>query len=270
MAVLKVRDEDGAWVVAPSLKFKGGNGVWQNAPSLKYKDKDGNWQKVSFGGTNPTISTLNVGSSVYLNENGSPVEYLIVHKGVPDSTLYDSTCNGVWLLRKDCEAKSSYHYSSNSYSMSTIHSSLNNNFIQSFDANIRNIIQNVTLPYFKYVSSTVSGIEYVSTKAFLLSMYELGFTKSNNSTLPVDGAKLDYFETGTGTDANAKRIAYWDGSTTAWWTRSARNNDSEYVFMTSTSGSLQMNYCYNQGGIRPAVILPYTAKIDPNTNTIIG
>lgn len=46
------------------------------------------------------ISTLNVGDSVFCKEDGVDAEYLLVHKGNPDTSIYDSSCNGAWLLRK--------------------------------------------------------------------------------------------------------------------------------------------------------------------------
>ena len=49
---------------------------------------------------NKAISTLAVGSSVYLNVGGVRKEFLVVHQGKP-SSLYDSSCNGTWLLMKD-------------------------------------------------------------------------------------------------------------------------------------------------------------------------
>lgn len=47
-------------------------------------------------------SDLAVGDIVKLTENGTPVEYIVVNQGIPEnSSLYDSSCNGTWLLRKD-------------------------------------------------------------------------------------------------------------------------------------------------------------------------
>ena len=51
-------------------------------------------------------SDLAVGSSVYLMENGVATEYLVVNQGIPSgSSLYDSSCDGTWLLRKDIYEK---------------------------------------------------------------------------------------------------------------------------------------------------------------------
>ena len=42
-----------------------------------------------------------VGSTVKLMEGGTAVEYLVVNQGIPsNSSLYDASCDGTWLLRK--------------------------------------------------------------------------------------------------------------------------------------------------------------------------
>lgn len=45
------------------------------------------------------LENVAVGSTVYLNENGTPRPYLVVHQGLP-SGIYDHSCNGTWLLKK--------------------------------------------------------------------------------------------------------------------------------------------------------------------------
>lgn len=46
-------------------------------------------------------SDLAVGDIVKLTESGTPVEYIVVNQGIPENSgLYDSSCNGTWLLRK--------------------------------------------------------------------------------------------------------------------------------------------------------------------------
>ena len=79
-------------------------------------------------------SDLAVGSSVYLMEDGVAVEYLVVNQGKPSgSSLYDDSCDGTWLLRKNL--KQNYQWNSsrvNDYQNSTIHSWLNSDFFNQF------------------------------------------------------------------------------------------------------------------------------------------
>ena len=161
------------------------------------------------------ISSLAIGTTVRLNINNSPKEFIIVHQGKP-SSIYDESCNGTWLLMKDCYENRKWNSSNvNDYANSTIHSYLNSTFLAMFDSNIQKAIKQVKIPYRKNGGSggtNQSGANGLSCKIFLLSGYEVGWTSSDNRYFPQDGAKLSYFESGTGTSANNKRIAKLNGS----------------------------------------------------------
>ena len=117
---------------------------------------------------------------------------------------------------KDCYENRKWHSSNvNDYANSTIHSYLNSTFLAMFDSNIQKAIKQVKIPYRKNGGSggaDQSGANGLSCKIFLLSGYEVGWTSNDNRYFPQDGAKLSYFESGTGTSANNKRIANLNGS----------------------------------------------------------
>lgn len=48
------------------------------------------------------LGTKAVGSKVQLKLGGVKKNFIIVHKGKP-SSLYDDSCNGVWLLQEDIQ-----------------------------------------------------------------------------------------------------------------------------------------------------------------------
>ena len=172
---------------------------------------------------NVLLSTKAVGSTVKLKVNGTAKEFIVVHQGKP-SSLYDNSCDGTWLLMKDIYENRQWHNSNvNNLENSTIHSYLNGTFLNLFESNIRDAIKQVKLPYRKNGGSggsDQSGANGLLCKIFLLSGYEIGFTTSDNPYFPVDGAKLSYFEAGTGSSALNKRIAYLNGSAALWWLRS--------------------------------------------------
>ena len=170
---------------------------------------------------NVKLGTKAVGSVLKLNLNGSPKNFIVVHQGKP-SSLYDDSCDGTWLLMQDIYSTRQWDGSNNDYKNSDIHSWLNGTFLNLFDANIRDAIKTVKIPYVNGTggSAVASGANGLSCKIFLLSGYELGWTTGDNPYFPVDGAKLDYFTAGTGSAANQKRIAKYNGSATYWWTRS--------------------------------------------------
>lgn len=211
---------------------------------------------ISFG---TTIGDLGVGESVFLNVDGVSTEFIIVHQGLP-SSLYDSSCNGTWLLMKDIYEKRVWDSSNNDYANSDIHVYLNGSFLGLLDADIQSAIQQVKIPYRNGTGSggtTAAGSSGLSTKIFLLSGYEMGWTTSTNPYFPVDGAKLDYFTSGTTTAANYLRIARYSGISTNWWLRSPHTNNTNYVWYVVTSGDYSSdNNDSRSGGVRPALVLP--------------
>lgn len=219
-------------------------------------------------------STLPVGSVVKLMEGGTAVEYLVVNQGIPsNSSLYDASCDGTWLLRKDIHSNRQWNTSNvNKYETSTINTWLNGEFFSGLGIVERATIKQVKIPYcIGNGSSTInSGASGLSTKVFLLGGYEVGFTTSTSSSFPVDGAKLSYFESGTGTSANNKRIAYLDGSATPWWLRSPYTDYTNYAWYASSSGVYTGDVLTISHGIRPALIIPSTAKFDATTLILKG
>lgn len=223
-------------------------------------------------GEPPSLGTrlgdLEIGTIVYIKENGIYQDYLVVHQGLP-SSMYDSSCNGAWLLRKDIYTMRAGNSSNNDYKNSDIHSYLNGTFLNLFDNDIKNAIKQVKIPYQNgtgSVGSVASGANGLSCKIFLLSGYELGWTTSNNSDFPRDGAKLSYFTAGTSSAANNKRIANYNGSATYWWTRSPDTGSRADVWGVGFDGSYGDWRYDNTFGVRPALVMPSDLLVDDNNN----
>lgn len=223
---------------------------------------------------NVLLSTKAVGSTVKLKVNGTAKEFIVVHQGKP-SSLYDNSCDGTWLLMKDIYENRVWQSGNiNKYESSDIHTYLNNTFLNLFESNIRDAIKQVKIPYRKNGGSggtDQSGANGLSAKIFLLSGYEVGWTTSDYSYFPVDGAKLSYFESGTGTSANNKRIANLNGSAAFWWLRSPYTYNTYYVWLVYSSGGCNLNGASFSYGIRPALVLPSTLLVSDDgtvsTNT---
>lgn len=216
---------------------------------------------------NAKLGTKAVGSIVKLKVNGTAKEFIIVHQGKP-SSLYDDSCNGTWLLMKDIYENRPWS-NVNNLENSSIHSYLNGTFLGLFDSDIQKAIKQVKIPYRKNGGSggtDQSGANGLSTKIFLLSGYEVGFTTSDNQYFPQDGAKLSYFESGTGTSANNKRIAYLNGSATSWWLRSPIVNETGSVLGVFSNGGYYYGSVSSFYGIRPALILPPDMEVDSSGN----
>lgn len=214
------------------------------------------------------LSDYAVGESVFLNVNGTLTEFLVVNQGIPsNSSLYDSSCNDTWLLMKNVYEQRVWDSSSNDYENSDIHAYLNGSFLRLLDSNVQSAIKQVKIPYHKGEGSNgsiASGAKGLSTKVFLLSGYEVGWTTSVTSYLPIDGACISYF-TGLATK-DPKRIGYYNGTVTQWWLRSPFTDGVGAVRVVDTNGEYDRLTCSNDfsRGVRPALIFPSSALFDKN------
>lgn len=217
-------------------------------------------------------SSLAVGTTVKLMEGGTAVEYLVVNQGIPsNSSLYDASCDGTWLLRKDIHSERQWNTSdANIYETSTINTWLNGDFFNSLGTTEQAVVKQVKIPYRRGGSggSDQSGANGLSCKVFLLGGYEVGWTTSNNQYFPHDGAKLDYFTASS--DGDSKRIAKLNGSATGWLLRSPYTGDTGIVCFVGGNGSYYFGNASISRGIRPAVILPSNALFDETTMLLKG
>ena len=198
-----------------------------------------------------------VGSTMTLNVDGKPYEFIVVQQGKP-SSMYDDSCSGTWLLMKDIYEMRMWNSPDvNKYESSTIHSYLNGTLLNLFDSNIQSQIKQVKIPYHSgggKGGTNQSGANGLPCKVFLVSAYEIGV---NNSFYASDeGSKLDYFESGTGSSANNKRIAKFNGSGNFWWTRSMRTSNTSDVMYIGNNGTLSPASASASFGVRPCIIMP--------------
>lgn len=212
---------------------------------------------------NVKLSTKAVGSIVKIKVNGAAKDFIIVHQGLP-SSAYDASCNGVWVVMKDIYTTMKWDGSNNDYLNSDMTAYLNGTFISLIDADIRNAIKQVKIPYTNYSNNNVmSGSNGLSCKVFLLSGTEVGF--SGVSYMNTEGAKLSYF------DSASKRVAYNGSSAAEWWLRSPHTSISIDVWTVKSDGSSGYWNCYGTCGVRPAFVLPSTLVVSDDgtvsTNT---
>lgn len=220
------------------------------------------------------IGSKAVGSIVKLKENGTLVNYLIVHQGKP-SSIYDASCDGTWLLRQDIAEDRVWEADNvNKLESSDIHAYLNGTWLNRYDANIKSAIKQVKIPYRQNGGSggtDRTGTSGLSCKVFLLSGREVGFTNSESSYFPNDGAKLSYFESGNGSSAQQKRVAKLNGSATYWWLRSPGTGSTDGVWSVNSDGGYGYWGANNSSGVRPALILPSSLLVSDDgsvtTNT---
>lgn len=223
---------------------------------------DGTAYEIGFG---TPIGDLVVGSSVYLKRGGASLEFLVVHQGLP-SSMYDSSCDGTWLLMKDILSLKAWDRTDNNYAVSDIKASLDSEYIY---YNVNASIKQVKIPYVKGTGSggsVASGSSGLSARLFLLSATEVGY--QNTSYTISLGNCLSYFSGTSANNVEPKRQAYYNGTRTQWWLRNPMSGSSTSVFSVYPDGAYQFANCSNSFGVRPAMILPSDAKIDENFNVI--
>lgn len=258
-----------------SKKYDPVDGVYRNVTKA-YDPVDGVYRQYFSGGGN-TAGALAVGDSLWLDmKSYGLTEFLVVHQGNPDSALYDASCDGTWLLSKnvlasktwdedegDPDDERDWRPGDNYYGDSVMHNWwLDYEFRLSIDSNIQTAIKQVKIPYWNSVGpdgSLASGASGLSAKIFLLSGFEVGWTARTNSYIAKDGACLDYFKGTSETDT--KRIAYYNGTATAWWLRSPYTADDGNVIVVHKVGTWSIDYCTDSNGIRPAFILDSNTPI---------
>lgn len=203
-----------------------------------------------------TLSEQAVGSIVKLNVDGVATNFIVVHQGLP-GTMYDSSCNGTWLLMEDVYTTSRFG-ESNDYANSNVHSYLNDTFLGLLDSGVRDKIKQVKIPYYKGEGgsgSIAEGSNGLSTKIFILSRMEIGLTLTEGNL----GTFLTYFHT---TD-NAVRIAYRNGATAVWWTRSINPSSYKYIYYTTKTGTNTTTLYAQNYGVRPAFVMPPEIAVSP-------
>ena len=191
-------------------------------------------------------------------------EFIVIHKGNPNTSIYDSSCDGVWLMPKNCVASLRF----NSVRKRDITNSEAMNWLNSTFYNalaIKNFVKTVKIPYYGTGNSPslYTGANGYSTKIFLLSAVEAGFTNRYPSVFVDDGAKLAYFDQTN--DSNYKRAVTLNGNGVEWWMRTPRRDISYYqedqAVKPNTSGGYGRGWVNEYHGIRPAFIVPYDTKL---------
>lgn len=204
------------------------------------------------------LGDKNVGDIVKIKENGTAVNFIIAHKGKP-SSLYDSSCDGVWVVRETAHSQRCFNADdTNDYENSDIKAWLNGEYLNSID--IKDAIKQVKIPY-KKGTGVQSGANGLSCKVFLLSGYEVGFTTELSENLPVDGAKLSYFTSAT------NRLCKYNNSNYYWRLRSALLSEEITVwYVASNGGTAYTGSAASLLPIRPTFVLPSSLLVDSSGN----
>lgn len=226
-----------------------------------------------------TLGDLAVGTTVNLMVNGTATEFLVINQGIPsNSSLYDASCDGTWLLAKEYFLYDVWDDGSNyiSFESSNARTIINSTFINSLGSAEQAAVKTVKIPYIYTTPQggsieTRSGDNGTEVQAFLLSLPELGLT----SVGATDGAETEYFKDCADNTSNADdslRVAYSDGNTYEWASRSIRQTggSSEYLYYIDSTGDYNWRNPAYEVCLRPAMVFDSNTKIDDATLKLKG
>lgn len=168
---------------------------------------------------------LPVGSIVNINVSGEPTSFIVANQGRPNRTQYDEAAAGTWLVAEYLldepltwsSGRPSGTWSD--YPVSGISDYLNSSYLYSLeDDAVQNAVRTVRIPV-QGGTFTESCAPMPSTKIYILSGCELGYTTINGGNIGIyDGSTLKYYsnireQTGLRNEVRSRTYAHLvDGS----------------------------------------------------------
>lgn len=228
---------------------------------------DGSKHIIDFG---TPIGEFAVKTSVFTDFDNVRTEFIIVNQGNPDSSIYDDTANGTWLLIKDIyEIDVKYRESSEKSSLYTdsLLPEKMQSYLEKFSEAIQQTIKTINLPCNGY--NNAENVVTLSCKLFPLSAAELSVKGSYSSFN--DGAVLQMFND----NLDSTRIAKYNNTAKKYWTRTGQGyaSSNRSIYMVTKDGHVQSNNSIldgypEQAGTRFAFLVPSETLVDLDFNII--
>ena len=229
--------------------------------ALFNRTKQPKYSEVTIDLSTLTQTDAQNGKIINLPYKGAMTPHRVVHIGNPDSDLYDSSCNGVWLLREDIVELGDWQVTNvnTGFPNSTIANAMDGYF-NNYDISVQASIKSANIPY--CVGGGSLDVTTTTKKIFPASMKELGADVGTNN-YPEDGAPLQYFITHP--DA---LVANFNNTPTEYWSRSPDDRFSTWVYSINKVGGVGGDSAGNARGYRYLFIMDptFTATyyVDPN------
>ena len=214
-----------------------------------------------------TLGQRAIGSIVRLRVGGVFTNFVVVQQGSP-STAYQGFENRTVLLMERCWENRQMHSSNvNDYQNSSLNTWLNGTFFNMLDADIRNQIAQVRIP-FRPGSGTSANVNIgangLLTRIFLLSQREVGIANGlpgvSGWLLPNnEGVRFAWFIDGNvaGPQTERRVAVLQNGNAANWWLRSPWLLDSLHFWGVLSSGHAHSAWDASSSiGVRPALTLP--------------
>lgn len=140
------------------------------------------------------LATAKVGQEINLPYNGKMIPHIVLHIGNPNPSLYDASCDGVWLMQKVAQLNTDWargEGATNEFTKSSMVSIVGGERNR-YDKSVADAMKNVKIPYCVGGGSAEIKIlaDGYSCRTFLLGAYEAGYNTTDDPDLPIDGAHL--------------------------------------------------------------------------------
>lgn len=198
------------------------------------------------------VNVRALGKTVAIQWDGKPTLFRVVQVGNPDPSIYDPSCDGIWMQAVNGLAQMEFG-SNNDYKSSNVHTWCNGDFISGFQTELQEKIKTVKIPYWDGTGtegSLKNGAEGLSTKGFLFSTVETGL-KNIQVTIP---------DTKVGVQLHTEYIVQME----TCFLRNPPTTDTSTVFATTSNGHINVTNSSNVRGVPPCFILP----LDTDLSTI--
>lgn len=202
-----------------------------------------------------TIADLALGSTIYLYENGEPVEYFVAEHGTLETTIV----RGVLYTSRQMHATNVAIY--NGCDMDVWLSDTSSGFLSIFDTATRSAFTAKTI---KVQDIDQGEVVELARTAFLLSYSELGY-----GTTPDEGSSMmTAIETYTGLTGNSARIGYNSAAAAQyWWLRSP--SSATQFRIVYTAGYASANNASLSSWVRPALSVANATSVSDDTEETI-
>ena len=183
------------------------------------------------------LSTVQSGDIIQLPVNGTLKNHRVLHIGNPNDTLYDASCNGVWISPEFIQENVSFNSGTSGESGSEVLKDSEimtkmATYLAFYPSDVQAAIKTVKIPYGDVDDNVQKLANGLSCQMFPLSAWELGHT-NNDYNADKDGAKLDYFTRGSTAAAKKKRICKLNNTAEIYWTRTSLINNNDIVAVNS-------------------------------------
>ena len=207
-----------------------------------------------------TLNQLDLGTSVYLEENGTPKEYILLKKDVDGCILLRAQA----LVARRINPTNVSNYEGSGMDNWLINEETG--YMSLFDTATKNAIVSRSRPTYDYGDTQC---RWISRRAFLMTMGEMFHSSTNLDKEPLDSLVPALYIWAKTENANTARICRNESNeAVGWWLSSPYSATSVY-YVNRNGASSNYDASYTSYWARPALnVAPATIVSDEGADTI--